>query len=68
MLQTGAFKKTLLAHRNKVHVKGPGKEAPKKEEEPEEQPSFFANQFWKAPDICETTLEDLLKEEGFYEE
>ena len=64
MLQTGAFKKTLLAHRNKVHVKGAAKE-PKKEEEAEEQASFFNNQYWKAPEICETTLEDLMKEEGF---
>lgn len=66
MLQTGAFKKTLLAHRNKVHVKGAAKE-PKKEEV-EENPGFFDNQYWKAPEISETTLEDLLKEEGFYEE
>lgn len=75
MLQTGAFKKNLLAHRNKVvHIKSVSQqedeEANEEEgagEESQEHHSYYANQYWKAPEICDTTLEDLLKEEGFYE-
>jgi cold shock CspA family protein len=34
--------------------------------EDKQQDGFFANQYWRAPDICDQGLEDLLKEEGFY--
>lgn len=27
---------------------------------------FFTNQFWRAPDIIDTQLEELLEEEGYY--
>lgn len=90
MLQAGALKMTLLAHRNKVHVRNPTPrhaesgadsssgpsfgdhneeaedpaveieaineailESNHHEEANKHQAEFFANQFWRAPDICE---------------
>ena len=78
MLNTGAFKRTLLEKRNKVSLRPSREEldqaAADEEEEMEEQAvdagpteetTFYASQFWKTPDmLADADLEALLKEEG----
>ena len=80
MLNTGAFKRTLLEKRNKVNLRPSREEldqaaADDEEEEedladnidtaPTEETTFFASQFWKTPEMHgDDELEALLRGEG----
>lgn len=62
MLNTGAFKRNLLAKRNVVHLR-PSREELEKSREEENTNKFFDNQFWKEP-VNESELDAMLREEG----